>query len=92
MPRPYTHPHIQPNIRPDDNNPVYVVGHHDEGVDPNAWMVLRYCVPRLLHGPSGGAQPHVTVHNLTEYTCPVPGADGDETGARPGIVVAPQPD
>ncbi len=69
-----------------------VVGHDDEFVNIDAWVMIGKLVPYGLHHLPGIAQPHFGCDDLAQQAFSVLGANGDEIGPRTGIIVPLQAD
>lgn len=76
----------------DDDNSVDVVGHYDEFINIDAWIIGWYFIPNLLNHITCSIQPHLPVHDFPKQAFSILGADGHEIGPGLGIIVSPQPD
>ena len=76
------------------HNSVNMVGHDHEfiGEQFDFGADFRGTEPFLPHNVPQGVQHHLPIHDLPKQMCPVMGTDGDEIGARLGVIIPFQPD
>ncbi len=74
------------------DDPVEVVGHHDEGVEFHPRKVVGNLQPTSAHNPAEPVQYYLFVHNRSENALALVAANSHEIEARPGIVIISQAD
>jgi len=69
------------------DDPVHVIGHHDELVERDAGLMIGDRTPRPAHGLTKRSQSQVPVDNACQYVKSLMGTDRDEVRAAAPIVV-----
>lgn len=76
----------------DCNDPMYMIRHHDEGIQFDVGKSVSQFVPPSIDHPSCIIQPHVSIFDFAEEMFPIVGTDGDKIRAVLGIIISVQPD
>ena len=70
----------------DANNPMHVIGHHNEGVQFYVVTRMFGAIPFLGNNTPMRVQLHPPLHHLTEEAHAVVGADGDKICRRASVI------
>ena len=76
----------------DENDAVYMVGHHHEFVHIDEWKPVGHPVPNPADHLPCVVQAHLPVYHAAEQSQPALRRDGNEVRASTGVVIPIEPD